>query len=67
MVKSHIAVADPFTVHESLISLGKFFHLDLFVSEGFHGPDAGQAVLDLGIDIRDLFPPKLESPLHPSI
>ena len=67
MIQSHITVTDPFAVHKGFVSLGKFFHLDLFVSKGFDCPYTRQAVLNLGIDICDFFSSQFEGPFHPSI
>ena len=53
VIGSHVFITTFLGVHKTLIAFLEFLHLFLLVGKRFHHTDAGKAVLNLGIDIRD--------------
>ncbi len=64
MVKSHIAVAFPLTLHKPVVSYLKLIHFHFFVGKGFHHPDAGKVIFNLGVDIGNPGPVFYKGAFH---
>ena len=67
MIACHVAVREALCSYKALISLCKFFHLSLFISEGFYNADPGKAVLDLAVNICNAGSVFLKRVFHSSV
>ena len=67
MVARHIEIAVLLGRQESLVALLKFLLLHRLIGKGLHDPDAGEVVLNLAVNFRNLHPVALKGSFHPGI